>query len=151
MLRALRAGWAERTNSCAAISVERYRNAQLISHFEWLVMSSTSQRKLTDQLIARAFFKLSSIPMEISAAVISLTSVGNREIRMLRGSQTDVGTTALFWLELFDHSTGTSIDSFRCDKIEDAAPQFEYMIFQAAGLNGTDPGGDEKGRCDEGS
>ena len=151
MLRALRAGWAERTNSCAAISVERYRNAQLISHFEWLVMSSTSQRKLTDQLIARAFFKLSSIPMEISAAVISLTSVGNREIRMLRGSQTDVGTTALFWLELFDHSTGTSIDSFRCDKIEDAAPIFEYMMFQATGLNGPDAGGDDKGRGGEGA
>ena len=109
-------------------------------------MSSTSQRKLTDQLIARAFFKLSSIPMEISAAVISLTSVGNREIRMLRGSQTDVGTTALFWLELFDHSTGTSIDSFRCDKIEDAAPVFEHMMLQATGLDGPDPGGNEEGR-----
>ena len=114
-------------------------------------MNNTSHRKATDLLIARAFFKLSSIPMEISAAVISLTSVGNREIRMLRGSQTDADTTALFWLELFDHGGGRSIDSFRCDKIEDAAPIFEYMMFQATGLNGSRPGGDEKGRCDEGA
>ena len=113
-------------------------------------MNSTSERKLTDLLIARAFFKLSSIPMEISAAVISLTSVGNNEIRMLRGSQTDADTTALFWLELFDHSTGRSIDSFRCDKIEDAAPVFEHMMLQATGLNGPDPRGDENGCSDEG-
>ena len=119
---------------------------KLISHFQWPVMNSTSERKLTELLIARAFFKLSSIPVEISAAVVSLTSVGNCEIRMFRGSQTDPDTTALFWLELFDHGRGRSIDSFRCDKIEDAAPVFEYMMFQATGLNGPDPGGDEEGR-----
>jgi hypothetical protein len=122
---------------------------KLISHFQWPVMNSKSARKLTELLIARAFFKLSSIPMEISAPVISLTLVGTREIRMLRGSQSDADTTALFWLELFDHGTRTSIDSFRCDKIEDAAPTFEHMMFQAAGLNGPDAGGDENG-CDEG-
>lgn len=114
-------------------------------------MNSTSERKLIELLIARAFFKLSSIPVEVSAAVVSLTSVGNYEIRMFRGSQTDPGTTVLFWLELFDHGRGTSIDSFRCDKIEDAAPVFEYMMFQATGLNGPDPGGDEEGQSDEGA
>ena len=113
-------------------------------------MNSMSERKLTELLVARAFFKLSSIPMEISAAVISLTLVGTCEIRMLREPQTDAETTALFWLELFDHTTRTSIDSFRCDKIEDAAPIFEYMMFQAAGLNGPDAGDDDKGRGDEG-
>ncbi len=106
-------------------------------------MNSTSERMLTELLVARAFFKLSSIPAENSAAVVSLASVGNCEIRMLRGSQTDPETTALFWLELFDHGAGRSIDSFRCDKIEDAAPIFEYMMFQATGLNSPDPDGAE--------
>ena len=119
---------------------------KLISHFQWPVMNSTSERKLTELLIARAFFKLSSIPLEISAAVVSLISVGNCEIRMFRGSQTDPDTTALFWLELFDHGGGRSIDSFRCDKIEDAAPVFEHMMLQATGLDGPDPGGNEEGR-----
>ncbi|MGC1531911.1 MAG: hypothetical protein WA832_14690 [Bradyrhizobium sp.] len=117
----------------------------LISH-QGPVMNSTSERKLTELLIARAFFKLSSVPLEFSAAVVSLTSVGNCEIRMLGTSQNDPDTTALFWLELFDHDRGMSIDSFRCDKIEDAAPVFEYMMVQATGLNGPDPGGDEEGR-----
>ncbi len=107
-------------------------------------MNSTSERMLTELLIARAFFKLSSIPAENSAAVVSLTSVGNCEIRMLRGSLTNPDTTALFWLELFDHGTGRSIDSFRCDKIEDAAPV--YMMFQATGLNCPDPSVEKEGR-----
>jgi hypothetical protein len=86
--------------------------------------------------------------MEISAEVISLT----RQPRDPYASgAADRCTTELFWLELFDHSTGTSIDSFRCDKIEDAAPILEYMMFQAAGLNGLDARDDNNGRGDEGS
>ena len=65
--------------------------------------------------------------------------------------RTDPDTTALFWLELFDHGRRASIDSFRCDKIEDAAPILEYMMFQAAGLNGLDARDDNNGRGDEGS
>ncbi len=81
--------------------------------------------------------------MEISAEVISLT----RQPRDPYASgAADRCTTELFWLELFDHSTGTSIDSFRCDKIEDAAPVFEHMMLQATGLDGPDPGGNEEGR-----
>jgi len=109
---------------------------KLISHFQWPVMNSTSERKLTELLIARAFFKLSSIPLEISAAVVSLISVGNCEIRMFRRPEVDPGTTtALFWLELFDHGTGRPVDSFRCERIADAAPVFEDLMSEAVYLN----------------
>ena len=41
----------------------------------------------------------------------------------------------MFWLELFDHVTKTSVDSFRCDRIKDAAAVFEDFMSQGANLN----------------
>ena len=49
----------------------------------------------------------------------------------------------LFWLELVDHAASTSIDSFRCLRVRDAAPVFEDFMSQAAGLNNAGRGGAE--------
>jgi len=88
-------------------------------------MNSRSERILTELLIARAFFKLSSIPADSSQATVTLASVGNCEIRMFLGEQAaDVDGVSLFWLELFDHGTNMSVDRFRCVTIRDAAPVF---------------------------
>jgi hypothetical protein len=93
-------------------------------------MSNTSETLLTELLIARA--KLLSIPVDIS---VSLASIGNCEIRMFRGREADLDGMPLFWLELFDHVTKTSIDSFRCETIKDAAAVFEDFMSQGANLN----------------
>ena len=55
---------------------------------------------------------------------------------MFRGREADVDGMPLFWLELFDHVTKTSVDSFRCDTIKDAAAVFEDFMSQGANLNG---------------
>ena len=96
-------------------------------------MNSTSETLLTELLIARA--KLSSIPVDISKPSVSLASIGNCEIRMFRGREADLDGMPLFWLELFDHVTKTSVDSFRCDTIKDAAAVFEDFMSQGANLN----------------
>ena len=80
---------------------------------------------LTELRIARAYVKLSSVPEDSSQASVSLAWIGNCEIRMFRRPETDFDSVALFWLELFDHGARRSIDSFRCHKIEDAAPRFD--------------------------
>ena len=41
----------------------------------------------------------------------------------------------MFWLELFDHGAGTSVDSFSCNEIEDAVVVFENLVLQVADLN----------------
>ena len=65
-------------------------------------MNSTSDRKLTELLIARAFFKLSSIPARKLDSG-DFTRFGWQLRDSIRGSQADPDTTAaLFWLELFD-------------------------------------------------
>ena len=98
-------------------------------------MNSTSERLLIEQRIAGAYVKLSSIPVDGSKPLISLASIGNCEIRMFRGREAELDGTSLFWLELFDHVTKTSVDSFQCDKIEDAVSVFEDFMSQGTNLN----------------
>ena len=98
-------------------------------------MNTTSESLLIELRIARAYGKLSSIPVGGSKSSISLASVGNCEIRMFRGREADLDGMPLFWLELFDHVTKTSVDSFRCDKIKDATAVFEDFMSQGANLN----------------
>jgi hypothetical protein len=69
---------------------------------------------------------------------VSLASISSREIRMLAGPAINLASAPLFWLELFDHSTNTSVDSFCCHKLKDAAPVFSDFLAQANDLNKTD-------------
>ena len=106
-------------------------------------MNSTSETTLVELRIAQAYVKLSFIPEDSSQASVSLAAIGSCEIRMLRAQQADLDGVPLFWLELVDHATGTSIDSCRCHKIKDAVPVFEYFMSEAAFLNGPDRNGAE--------
>ena len=94
----------------------------------------------TELRIAIAYVKLSSIPEDISQALVSLASIGNCEIRMFRGPKVDFDGAPLLWLELFDHSTNTSLDGIGCHSIKDAAPIFEDFMSQADRLKQTRSG-----------
>src|ERR1700752_355733 len=107
-------------------------------------MNSTSETTPCELRIASAYVKLSCIPEDGSGASVSLASIGNCEVRMFRERRADLdGTPPLFWLELLDHSTRRSVDSFRCLNLKDAAPIFEYFMSQADHLNKSGPGGAE--------
>jgi hypothetical protein len=96
---------------------------------------NSSVRTLTELKIARAYVRLSSIPADNPKASVLLASIGSCEIRMFRGSEAHPDGVPLFWLELFDHSTKMSVDSFICHRLKDAVPIFDDFISQAAGLN----------------
>jgi hypothetical protein len=98
-------------------------------------MNTTSESSLIELRIARAYVKLSSIPVDGSNPSVSLASIGNCEIRMFRGREADLDGMPLFWLELFDHVTKTSVDSFRCDRIKDATAVLDDFMSQGANLN----------------
>ena len=100
-------------------------------------MNSTSETAL-ELRIARAYVKLRCIP-EGPEASLSLASIGRCEIRMFRGPEVDLDGLPLFWLELFDLGTKTSVDGFSCHRIKDAVPIIEDFISQAGRLN--EPGG----------
>ena len=41
---------------------------------------------------------------------------------MLAGPAADLDSAPLFWLELIDHGTKTSVDSYCCHRLKDAVP-----------------------------
>jgi len=87
--------------------------------------------------IARAYGRLSSIPGNGPEASVSLASIGSYEIRMLGGSAIDLDSPPLFWLELFNHRTKTSVDSFCGHTLKDAVDVFRDYVAQADDLNKT--------------
>jgi hypothetical protein len=56
-------------------------------------------------------------------------------MRMIRAPEVGLDDLPLLWLELFDHSTKTSLDSCCCYRIEDAASILQKFISQAGGSN----------------
>jgi hypothetical protein len=109
-----------------------------------VIVNSSSEPTLVELRIAQAYVKLSSIPEDSAEVSVPLAAIGNCEIRMLRVSEADLDGVPLFWLELFDHGTGTSIDSFRCQKIKEAVPVFEYFMSEAAFWDGPGPDGENE-------
>ena len=104
---------------------------------------------LNEQHIARAYAKLSCIPEDGSEASVSLASILNFANSTYSKVESDLDGIPLFWLELFDHGTKMSIDSFRCHNIKEAAPVFEYFKSQAAYVNNPGPGGAERPSSNE--
>jgi len=102
-------------------------------------VSDTPLRTFTELRIARAYVKLSCIPEDSPEASVSLASIGSCEIRMFCGRQADSEGMPLFWLELFDHDTKTSVDGFSCHSIKDAVSIFDDFISQADRLNRLGP------------
>ena len=100
-----------------------------------MIDCNTSEWMLTELRIARAYVRLCSIPEDSPEASVSLASIGSHEIRMLAGPAVDLDSAPLFWLELFDHSTKTSVDSFCCHRLKDAVPVVSDFFAQVDDLN----------------
>ena len=94
---------------------------------------NTSDRTLTELKIARAYVKLCSI--SDPGASVSLASIGSHEIRMLASPAADLDSAPLFWLELFDRGTKTSLDSFCCHRLKDAVPVVSDFFAQMDDLD----------------
>jgi hypothetical protein len=87
-----------------------------------LIDCNPSASTLTELRISQAYVRLCSLPEGGPQASVSVASIGSYEIRMLAHPTADSDSTPLFWLELIDHSTKTSVDSFCCYQIKDAVP-----------------------------
>ena len=103
-----------------------------------------SERTRAELLISKAYAKLSAIPKDGSQASVSLASIGGYEVRMLLRRGPDSNGVPQFWLELFDHVTRRSVDSFLCHQVKDAAPIFEEFMSHAAHLNKSPLGGSKE-------
>ena len=86
-----------------------------------------------ESFIARAYLALSSAPKgEHGERAISLVRIRNYEIRMIETSQPgSINPPSTFWIELFDHNLRSTVDSCRCETVEDAADAYEALVSQA--------------------
>ena len=101
-----------------------------------MIDCNTSASTLTEFRISQAYLKLCALPEGNPQALVSLASIGSHEIRMLADLTTDLlDSTPLFWLELFDHSTKTSIDSYCCYRLKDAVPVVRDFFTQMDNSN----------------
>ena len=96
---------------------------------------NTSDKTITKLKIANAYVRLCASPEDSAEASVSLASISGYEIRMLAGQPAvDLDSAPLFWLELFDHSTKTSIDSCGCKSLKDAVPMVHDFFAQVDDL-----------------
>lgn len=94
-------------------------------------MSENSDDLLCELRLTRAYIKLLCIPEDSTHKTVSLTRVGQFEVRMFDPSEL-AAEGALFWLELLDIASGSSVDSFLCEEIKAAVPIYKNFVSQAA-------------------
>src|SRR5260221_14765456 len=95
-------------------------------------MSGTGDVSFSKLHVIQAYIKLLCLPdTEPGGRMISLDRIGSYEIRMFEPSQPGSDNGLLFWIELFDHDSRSSIDSCSCYEIEEAARVCESFILQA--------------------
>ena len=113
------------------------RTHNTLQDLNFLIDCNTPEWTLTELRIAKAYVRLCAIPADSPEASVSLASIDSHEIRMLARPAVDLDSAPLFWLELFDHTMKTSVDSFRCHRLKDAAPVFNDFVAHASELNKT--------------
>jgi hypothetical protein len=86
--------------------------------------------------ITRGYGKLLGLPdIAHGARVVVLERIGNYEIRMFETPEASSVGAPLFWMELFDLSALTSLDSCGCYDVGAAVAVFEAFASQAGHLN----------------
>jgi len=94
-------------------------------------MCTKSSRTSVRLRVTQAYIALSDIPgSNPTAKSISLETSGAYEIRMLKGSRSHSGDASLFWMELFDHDTKSSLDSCSFYEIDEALNAFDELKSQ---------------------
>lgn len=97
-------------------------------------MSKTYSNKLGELRITQAYIKLLGLARNAHGArMISLERIGHHEVRMFDVAPDSAADAPLFWLELFDHATKSSVDSCSCTEIAQAVTAFDDFISLAKG------------------
>jgi len=65
---------------------------------------------------------------------VTLKRFGDYEVRLIDFSQGRSTADCLFWLELYCHTSRMSLDSCRCDDLDDAEAAADHLISHAKEL-----------------
>jgi hypothetical protein len=85
----------------------------------------------------KAYISLALVPKRSDGSkTITLKRCGGYEVRLIEMSQADAITDCFLWLELYCHTTQASLDSCRCDGLDDAEAASDYLVSCAKQLYG---------------
>src|SRR5262245_5226410 len=99
------------------------------------IVGRALEYNLTTLRISRAYVSLLSRP-EDNAAAISLTWIGDCEIRMHAASPTSAAKQPLFIIDIFDHDAQLFIDSRACHTVAEGAAAFDEFLHMAEPVAG---------------
>ena len=86
---------------------------------------ASGRLRVTQAYIALLGIAGSSFPPKM----VSVTRIGEYEVRMFSGLPTECGDAPL-WMELFDHAGQVSLDSCSFREIDDAVSAFDELVAQ---------------------
>ncbi len=103
-------------------------------------MSSCEDDASVRLKITRGYEKLLGIPhIAHGARAVALERVGDCEISMFEALGASLPEAPLFWIELFDLSVHSSLDSCGCHNLGEAAAVFADFASRASGLAEASP------------
>jgi hypothetical protein len=70
---------------------------------------------------------------------ITLARYGAFEVRLIELQGRRSSDASLSWLELYRHDIDTSVDSYRCDDLDEAETAAEHLVSSARELNARSP------------
>lgn len=85
----------------------------------------------------RSYVGLLDVPLnEHGYRTVSLQRFGVFEVRLVEFAAAHAADAADIWIELYRHDTRASLDSCRCQDLDEAEVSAEHLIGRARQLNG---------------
>jgi len=86
--------------------------------------------------LSKAYVSLTLMPeRDDRSKMITLDRYGPYEVRLIEFLQGEVTGDCLLWLELYCHVTKSSLDSCRCENLDDAETAADLLISSAKQLH----------------
>jgi hypothetical protein len=101
-------------------------------------LSGTALTKRNGSLgqLRNAYVGLALVPESGDGSkTVTLKRYGDYEVRLIDFSHGRSSADCLFWLELYCHTTRSSLDSCRCDDLDDAEAAADDLVSRAKRLH----------------
>lgn len=106
---------------------------------QFIKATSRKNRRPVVSPLHRAYVALFLAPKgKDGTRTISLARYGVFEVRLIELPDCHSSDASLSWLELYRHDTNTSVDSYRCDELDEAETAVEHLVSSARGLNASE-------------
>src|SRR5271168_182742 len=101
-----------------------------------LVTTLTKNHRPASGRLSRAYVSLALMPERSDhSRAATLERYGAYEVRLVEFQQGGQAGDCLFWLELYCHVTKSSLDSCRCENLDDAETDADHFISRAKQLH----------------